>query len=192
MERLFLIHILEQSSFQKYTMCLVFLAPHNLLYLLCLCILFFFISVFDAWEYHYWYPWFQFCALWKTFRALWAKSQITPLRRVMFAFHCFSQLISKENIRFENIWKQWLTQKPKKILHLKTMLKSQIFDCNGHFGRNWIYLLLLGFPFADEALVQILFVVAKTDWIFLSWLGGNRMSSFHQNLHYPLCSFDIG
>ena len=55
---------LEQSSFQKYTTCWVFLALCHMLYLcICvyvyLCILYFCIFnwVFDTWEYHFCYPW---------------------------------------------------------------------------------------------------------------------------------------
>ena len=51
--------ILEQSSFQKYTTCWVFLALCLMLYL-CICVflyLYFCICAFDTWEYHFWYTW---------------------------------------------------------------------------------------------------------------------------------------
>ena len=47
--------ILEQSSFQKYTTCWVFLALCHMLYL-CICVfvhLYFCICAFDTWEYHF-------------------------------------------------------------------------------------------------------------------------------------------
>ena len=47
--------ILEQSSFQKYTTCWVFLA-HCLMLYLCICVflyLYFCICAFDTWEYHF-------------------------------------------------------------------------------------------------------------------------------------------
>ena len=54
-----ILHILEQSSFQKCTTCWVFLALFHILYLcicvfvyLCLCI-----CVGDTWEYQFRYPW---------------------------------------------------------------------------------------------------------------------------------------
>ena len=51
--------MLEQSSFQKYTTCWVFLALRHMLYLcICVfCICIFCICVFDTWEYYFWYPW---------------------------------------------------------------------------------------------------------------------------------------
>ena len=50
---------LEQSSFQKYATCWVFLALRHMLYL-CICVfvyVYFCICVFDTCEYHFWYPW---------------------------------------------------------------------------------------------------------------------------------------
>merc|ERR1712020_372956 len=47
--------ILEQSSFQKYGTCWVFLALRHMLYL-CILYLYFCICMFDTWEYDFWYP----------------------------------------------------------------------------------------------------------------------------------------
>ena len=47
---------LEQSPFQKYATCWVFLAPHHMMYL-CILYLYFCICAFDTWDYHFWYPW---------------------------------------------------------------------------------------------------------------------------------------
>ena len=51
--------ILEQSSFQKYTTCLVFLALRHMLYLcICVfCICIFCVCASDTWEYNFWYAW---------------------------------------------------------------------------------------------------------------------------------------
>ena len=53
--------ILEQSSFQKYTTCWVFLVLCHVLYL-CICVfvcLYLCICVLDTWQYQFWYPWIK-------------------------------------------------------------------------------------------------------------------------------------